>query len=128
MLYIKSLVRPPEVNERGWGQYLTTQWIEDSRHLTEIKFEELINNNDLRRVIKHNVDIGLSPAMFMDIKLYNGQRDIDIKIDWEKYRIVINKDVREEVSDIAIYADLNYINNTLANLDHINDSRFTQTS
>ena len=66
--------------------------------------------------------------MFMDIKLYNGQRDIDIKVDWEKYKIVINKDVREEVSDIAIYADLNYINNTLANLDNINDSRFTQTS
>lgn len=127
-LYQIVSVRPPEVNEKGWGQYLTTQWIEESRHLTEIKFEELINNNDLRRVIKHNVDIGLSPAMFMDIKLYNGQRDIDLVIDWEKYRIVINEDVREEVSDIAIYADLNYINNTLSNLDHIDESRFTQTS
>ncbi len=127
-LYQIISVKPPEVNERGWGQYLTTQWIEDSNHLDEIGFEELINNNDLKRVIKHNVDIGLSPAMFMDIKLYNGQQDIGIKIDWEHYKIIIKQDVREEVSDIAIYADLGYINDTLANLDHINDSRFTQTS
>ena len=116
-------VKPPETNELGWGQYLTTQWIEDSYYLYEIPFSELLENAEIQRVITHNIETGISPALFMDIKIWNGQREIPIYIDWENYNIIIHKDVKEEDSDIAIYADLAYINNTLANLDNMNSNR-----
>lgn len=126
-LYQIISVKPPEVNTKGWGQYLTTQWIDDTLELKEIKFEELLGNEDLQRVIKHNVDIGLSPSIFMEIKIYNGQREIPIYIDWENYTIKINRKVIHDVSDIAIYADLGYINNTLDNIDNLSKDRIRES-
>lgn len=115
-------VKPPEVNTKGWHQYLTTQWIDNSKHLGNIDFSELIHSENLMRVINHNRELGLSSDMFMDIILYNGQQDIPIKIDWTKNIIRVNQDVRENVSDIAIYTDTSYINETLINIDNLNKS------
>lgn len=115
-------VKPPEVNTKGWHQYLTTQWVDSSKHLSNIDFSELIHSENLMRVINHNREIGLSSDMFMDIILYNGQQDIPIKIDWARNLIRVNQDVRENVSDIAIYTDTSYINETLINLDNLNKS------
>ena len=122
-LYQIISVKPPEVNEKGWVQYLTTQWIDYDRHISDIDFKELLGNADLQRVIEYNVNIGLSPSMFMDIKLYNGQRDMPIYLDWENFKIKVNRDLIEPISDIAIYADLGYINSTLENLDNLQGSR-----
>lgn len=122
-LYQIVSVKPPEVNEKGWVQYLTTQWVDYNRHIDDIEFEELLENKDLQRVMKHNVSIGLSPAIFMDVKLYNGQREIPIFLDWEHFKIKVNRDLVDPISDIAIYADLGYINGTLDNLDHLQDNR-----
>ena len=76
--------------------------------------------------MKHVVEMGLSPAMFMDVKLYNGQKEIPIYIDWEKFEIGVNRDMKEKESDIAIYADLLFINNTLQNLDNMNNHRIQE--
>ena len=125
-LYQIVSLKPPEVNEKNWRQYLTTQWVDDSKYIDEIEFNELLGNHELKRVMKHTVELGLSPSIFMDVKLYNGQRDIHLNIDWEHYIIKVNKDMEDEVSDIAIYADLEYINNTLANLDNIDKTRIKE--
>lgn len=119
-------VKPPETNEKGWGQYLTTQWIDDSKHISEIQFSELLGNGDLQRVMKHVVSTGLSPAMFMDVKLYNGQQEIPIYIEWEDFKIKVNRDMKEKDSDIAIYADLAFINNILLYLDGAENNRIKE--
>lgn len=119
-------VKPPKTNEKGWDQYLTTQWIDDEKHIKTIPFNELLGNSDLQRVMKHVIDMGLSPAMFMDVKLYNGQQDIPIYIDWDKYEIAVHRDMKEKESDIAIYADLLFINNTLRNLDNMDKDRIKE--
>lgn len=116
-------VKAPEVNEKGWHQYLTTQWAEKSRHLSTIDFNELIQSENLLKVISYNHSMGLSSAMFMDIKVFNGQKEIPVVIDWKRNIIRINEDVREIVSDVAIYTDLGYINETLINIDNLNKSR-----
>lgn len=116
-------VKPPEVNTKGWHQYITTQWIDDSKHLTTIDFNELIQAENLKKVIDHNHSIGLSSAMFMDIIIYNGQKEVPIVIDWDKNIIRIHEDVREPISDIAIYTDTSYINETLINIENLNKSR-----
>ena len=125
-LYQIISLKPPEVNENNWRQYLTTEWVDESKHIDEIQFSELLENNELQRVMEHTVEMGLSPTIFMDVKLYNGQQDIGIYIDWENFVIKVRRDMEEEVSDIAIYADLEYINRTLANLDNIKDTRIKE--
>lgn len=120
-------VKPPETNEKGWDQYLTTQWNDDSKHIDEIHFKELLGNSDLQRVIEHTVALGLSPSLFMDLKIYNGQQDLPIYIDWENFVIRVNRDVEDKVSDIAIYADLLYINRTLANIDNLASDRLRES-
>lgn len=120
-------VKPPETNEKGWDQYLTTQWNDDSKHIDEIHFKELLGNSDLQRVIEHTVALGLSPSLFMELKIYNGQQDLSIYIDWENFVIRVNRDVEDKVSDIAIYADLLYINRTLANIDNLTSDRLRES-
>lgn len=116
-------VKPPEVNEKGWHQYLTTQWIDKSKHLGNIDFTELIQAENLMKVINYNNKMGLSSEMFMDIIAYNGQKEVPIIIDWDENKIRINEDVREDVTDIAIYTDTGYINEVLINLENLNGSR-----
>ena len=126
-LYQIVAVGPPEVDENNWRKYLSTQWIEPEKTLEDIEFEPLLENNNLKRVMKYTIDTGLSPRNFMNIKVYNGQREIPVRVDWENYVIKpkVHK-VIDEVTDIAIYADLNYINDTISNLDHIDKSRMSK--
>ena len=116
-------VKPPEVNEKGWHQYLTTQWIDKSKHLGNIDFTELIQAENLMKVINYNNKMGLSSEMFMDIIVYNGQKEVPIIIDWDENKIRINEDVREDVTDIAIYTDTGYINEVLINIENLKGSR-----
>lgn len=120
-------VKPPETNEKGWDQYLTTQWSDETKHINTIHFKELLGNSDLQRVLEHTVSLGLSPSIFMDLKIYNGQQGLPVYIDWENFTINVNRDVADEVSDIAIYADLLYINRTLANIDNLTSDRLRES-
>ena len=122
MYQIVSL-RPPEKNEKGWDQFLETQWIDDSKHIEDIYFEELLQDEDLMKVIRHTVDLGLSPSMFLDVKIYNGQKELHCHLDWDHYRMVVGSDVYSDISDIAIYADLSYVNDIIANIDNMKKSR-----
>ena len=112
-LYEFKVMSPPEKNDNGWEEYVSTQWTDDSKHIDTICFKELLQNNELNQVITHNIDTGLSPRIFMDIKLFNGYKELPIKIDWENYEIVLNEDVEDEVSYISIYVDLEYVNGQL---------------
>lgn len=128
-LYQIVTTGPPDIDEHNWRQYLTTQWIDDSKDVKQIYFRELLENNNLQKVISYNISIGLSPAIFMNIKIYNGQKEIPINIDWKNYIININQDkLIDEVSDIAIYADLNYINDTISNIENIENNRIKVSS
>ena len=116
-------VKPPEYNTKGWEQYLSTQWDDYSLHIDEIYFDELLQHSDIKKVIDYNISIGLSPSIFMDVIIYNGQKDLNATIDWNKRCIRVNSDVLEPVSDIAIYADMAYINQTIINIDGMDKSR-----
>ena len=122
-MYQMVSTKPPEYNTKGWEQYLTTQWDDYSKHIGEICFDELLVNTEIQKVMDYNISIGLSPSIFMDVIIYNGQQDLNATIDWKKRSILVNADVREPVSDIAIYADLEYINKTLINIEGMDKSR-----
>lgn len=123
-LYQIVSVGPPDKDEHGWDTYVKTQWTDVDKHLDIIPFKELFQNDEIQTVIQHTVQIGISPSIFMSIKMYNAQKELPIKINWETYEIkVLEHDVESEVSDLSVYADLGYINTTIANLEKLDNDR-----
>lgn len=112
-LYEFRLSSPPDKNKEGWEKYIMTEWTDTEKHIDTVCFKELLTNNEINTVIKHSIETGISPRLFMDVKWYNDLEELPLKIDWETYTIILDKDVRSEVSDIAIYVDLEYINGQL---------------
>lgn len=112
-LYTYRSIEPPEKNEKGWEQYLSTEWEEPERYIDTIKFEELLTGGDMINVIKHTISTGISPSIFLDIQLYCENRKIDTYIDWENLEIVVNQQMKEDTSKITIYIDKLYYNEQL---------------
>ena len=110
-------VEPPNVDEHGWRQYLTTEYYFDSLDEKEIEFKELLENKNLMRVIEYTVNSGLSPSIFMNVLMYNSYKKSFIKIDWENYKILIVSPLEVMESIITIYVDLEYVNNIILMLD-----------
>lgn len=112
-LYEFVLSSPPEKNEEGWENYIMTEWTDSEKHIDTVCFKELLTNKEINTVIAHSIKTGISPRLFMDIKWFNDLEEVPVTIDWETYTINVNKDMRSEVSSIAIYVDLEYINGQL---------------
>lgn len=112
-------IEPPNVDENGWRQYLTTEYYFDSLDEKEIEFKELLENKKLMQVMEYTVNSGLSPSIFMNVLMYNSYKKCFIKIDWENYKILIISPLDTLESIITIYVDMEYVNNVLL----MNDSK-----
>jgi len=119
-----ELVDAPDKNANGWEKLITTDYYEEdlTKPLT-IDFGELFDDTDILRIIKYNNSMFISSSIFIDFLIYNNQKKIDYTIDWEN--LILNTDtiVDKETTSIVIYVDLNYINDTLINIDELNKSR-----
>ena len=120
---LSDVYQTPEVNDQKWELLIKTDWVNDDYYLDTIEFEELLQRDDIQTILKHTKNTGLSPAIFMDIHLYNVFKEIPIEIDWDNYTIIVKKVLRDKESRIAIYADRGYINEQLIVLKDMYDSR-----
>ena len=77
------------------------------------------------RVMKYSRDSGISPALFMDVIIYNCHEEIVIDIDWEKFLILINRTLPDNMLMITIYLDLEYVNNSIDVIDELYKNRYT---
>ena len=124
-LYSYRSFEPPERNENGWDQYLSTEWYNENEdtYLDTINFTTLLGNERLMRVIKHTKETLISPKVFMDIKLYNDTYEIPITIDWDTYDIIVKKDLPSYITKICIYVDKLYLNEQLIASENLDKSR-----
>ena len=122
-LYTYNNIEPPEKNEKGWDQYLSTEWTEPSRYVKDIPFGELLEGGPMMQVINHLVSIGVSPSNFLDVKLYCQNEPITIGIDWDNLVIHVDKQMTEEMSKITIYIDKSYYNEQLFVIKDMDSSR-----
>lgn len=127
-LYQLITVEPPQKNTRGWTNLLEADYVDESMHIDEIPFMDMfdsISDNDnlkevVMRVLHHNVnELGISPAIFMDIQIFNDMKRLSFDIDWEHYIVKLNQDLKSTVSKVAIYVDLDYVNSVITNLDKL---------
>lgn len=114
----------PMKNASGWNRYMETTYTEDNdeynRHeLSEIMFREVIETtaikNSLFKIAEYTKSIFISPASFMDIKLFNGSKEVPIEIDWNTYTIKTLEVLKEQSSQLVFYVDLEFINNYAIN-------------
>lgn len=118
-LYRFRPLSPPDKDKNGWRQYISTEYQDEDKHVESIELGELLEGTELDRAMKATRDSGISPAIFVNIILYNAQYEQQIKIDWENMIIhLINPNLKMIYSQITIYVDLEYMNNQLKILDN----------
>lgn len=119
----------PTTNEKGWNQYMSSDYIEEDKILKnspiEIEFKDLLKSdysNSLFAISEYIKSIFISPSAFIDIKLFNSGEQCKIDIDWNTYKIKTKLPLPERLSTIVFYIDMEYVNNFT-----INDSKAYST-
>jgi hypothetical protein len=126
----------PYINEKGWNQYMTTDYIEDldiyrKHEKSKICFKELIKSsmeNSLFKISEFTKDMFISPSAFIDIKLFNNNHEEPIDIDWNTYTITTQNVLKEQISELVFYVDLEYINNYAINQQRGYSRRIEQSA
>ena len=105
----------PEVNEKGWNQYLTTQILDDdlSKPLEICFKDQLYTDTTLYKILQYNYNNYISPSVFMDIKMFNGAEEVEYDIDWETLNVITKNCLKGSITYVGIYVDLEYINNLI---------------
>lgn len=117
---------PPE-NEKHW-KLLTDEPIHyeidesDLNTEVDIDFSEQFADTDLLRLIKHSLDIKLSPYLFMEFKVFNDTEEVGYSMDWDKMIMHINSKANNQVFIIGIYCDNEYINDTIIQIDDMKNN------
>lgn len=123
-LYTFRQLSPPTKDEHGWREYVTTEYVDEECHMDSIDISELIGGSDLYKVIQYTLKTLVSPYIFVNVKLFNNQYEKKIKVDWEKLLIIPESPIfYSEWSQIAIYVDLDYLNNTMIMIEDLEKDR-----
>lgn len=102
---------PPSVNDMGWKLYVNTQWQEDDYGDINIDLDELFEG-ELKQMIDKHLKRFTSPSVFIDIQVYNNGEKMKSETNWDKMIVSCkNQNPKKLVSTLAIYIDLNYLNN-----------------
>ena len=102
---------PPSVNDMGWKLYVNTQWQEDDYGDINIDLDELFEG-ELKQMIDKHLKRFTSPSVFIDIQVYNNGEKLKSETNWDKMIVSCkNQNPKKLVSTLAIYIDLNYLNN-----------------
>lgn len=125
-IYSINTVDIPDYDENNWNLAAVTAYQVDEND-TYIDISSIFGgDNMLSRAIKHDLTLGVSPDKYIDIKLF---RDDDIakipeyKIDWKNMKIDFRYPQEEQMLDIAIYYDRNYINELEVELGKYKENR-----
>ena len=102
----------PDTNDKGWLLYVkdVNGYLEEN--LTEplvIEFKEYFEG-ELLNLINAHLNKYISPALFMDLKIFNDGKVMDGTMNWDKL-IWTSKDIPTTgLSSIALYMDMEYVN------------------
>ncbi len=114
----------PDVNVYGWRLHLTTIY-EDEESIGKklsIDFSNLFEG-DLKEVINHSINTGVSPDMWISFVLVNNGSLIKYNMDWEKMELNTFTEVEKSYTSIGIYVDQNYLNEMILYLSKGKDNR-----
>ena len=126
-IYSINIVDIPKTDENGWDQAALTEYATDEGE-TEMDLSSLFEgDNILSRTINHDLVNGVSPDHFINIKVFREEdiaKAVPIKMNWfTKKAIFKNGPIDEDILDIAIYYDREYINELNISMESLNNNR-----
>ena len=129
-VYSINVIDIPKVDENGWNQAAVTDYACDKGE-TEMDLSSLFTGeNILSRVINHDLNNGVSPSHFINIKVYKQDdlaKMVNIKMDWNTKIAYFDEPMDEDILHIAIYYDRVYINELNISLEDLNNSRLSKS-
>lgn len=127
-LYTIKVFDIPVLNEKKWGLYLQTEYIEDEPTIgIDIDFSELFTVT-ITEVINYTKKQFLSPSMFVDIKLFDTDgNSVPIDIDWDSLRVKIIDKNKYQKLVIGVYIDNNYLNETIVTMNNSSNIRLNKS-
>ena len=128
-LYSLKFLDIPYQNEKKWGLYIQSEYLEDklSNHIS-MDFNDLFTSS-IKDVIKYTQKQFLSPYIFLDIQLFDpGQNKIKCKIDWDSLTVETVDETKEyQKIIIAIYMDNTFVNEAIVTMNNASSSRINKS-
>lgn len=130
-VYTINITKMPDINDKGWLLYLTTDIVEDKTDLPLYidSIYDLFRNSDhsketdIQKIIRYNKEQSIKSDIFMDIKLFNDGNEIPCHVDWNTYELFSDYPIHNKISTMAIYVDKVYINEYIATAEEIGKAR-----
>lgn len=127
-LYSFPITNVPTTNSKGWNQYLTTNYEDDednfrAKKKVVIAFDDLLG--DLRKVIDYTKSIYISPAVFIEFKLFNESHEVKTTVDWIDMTITTDTPLPNIQSYLVMYVDKNYLNENIIKIKKQEKERVT---
>lgn len=113
------------VNSNHWNILLDGKFeSEKANEVVDISLYDMFGRKDpsenkinhILETIDYCITRGLSPEVFMEIKLYNNRKERPIYINWEKMMLHTREALPSKVSTIVVYTDNNFIHNAISEL------------
>ena len=127
-LYSFNAFQIPDYNERGWGQYALTSYLCDKGEKYIDMSEVFSGNTNLDKIMKFNQERFISPKSFIEIKVYRHEDSaclVKTDMDFDNKRLNFLEEMDEEAVSIVMYADREYVNDTITTVEKYNESRFS---
>lgn len=128
-LYSLKVLDIPYQNEKKWGLYIQSEYLEDklSNHIS-MDFNDLFTSS-IKDVIKYTQKQFLSPYIFLDIQLFDpDQNKIKCKIDWDSLTVETVDETKEyQKIIIAIYMDNTFVNEAIVTMNNASSSRINKS-
>lgn len=128
-LYSLKVLDIPYQNEKKWGLYIQSEYLEDklSNHIS-MDFNDLFTSS-IKDVIKYTQKQFLSPYIFLDIQLFDpDQNKIKCKIDWDTLTVETVDEIKEyQKIIIAIYMDNTFANEAIVTMNNASSSRINKS-
>lgn len=130
-IYSINVVDIPKVDENGWAQAAITQYATDEGEEFMDLSSLFSGENILSRTINHDLTNGVSPDHFINIKVFTEgdiAKYVPIKMDWNTKIAYFRDPQPEDILDIAVYYDREYINELNISMESLNDNRISESN
>jgi len=118
-------------NTVGWPSIVVTSYLAEAGE-NKIDISPLFDSKEwpVAKVLKADLKLGISPQGFIDVYVFHNNIDskpgrlANFHVDFRKMQIILDEEVEANTNyDIAMYADMEYVNSRLNTIEMYDQSR-----